>query len=101
MPSIPPRVAEQVEIAVKYRGYLDRQVKQISEQKRLESQLLPSGIEYLPLQGMRIEARHRLDQVRPLTLGQASRVEGVSPADIAVLMAYVRNAEKDSQRSEG
>lgn len=91
---VPPRVAEQVEISIKYRGYLDRQVKQIHEQKRLESQRIPDSLDYLQLEGMRNEARQKLDRVRPLTLGQASRVEGVSPADIAVLMAYVKRFER-------
>ena len=91
---VPPRVAEQVEISIKYRGYLDRQVKQIHEQKRLESQRIPNSLDYHQLEGMRNEARQKLDRVRPLTLGQASRVEGVSPADIAVLMAHVKRFER-------
>lgn len=89
-PQADGRVAEQVEITIKYRGYLDRQIKQIHEQRRLESQPLPMDLDYAALEGMRNEARQRLGRVRPLTLGQASRVEGVSPADIAVLMAYVK-----------
>ncbi|MCB9769794.1 MAG: tRNA uridine-5-carboxymethylaminomethyl(34) synthesis enzyme MnmG [Candidatus Omnitrophica bacterium] len=90
-----PRVAEQVEISVKYRGYLDRQIRQIHEQKRLESQAIPINLDYLTLEGMRNEARQKLSLVRPLTLGQASRVEGVSPADIAVLMAFVKRFERN------
>jgi tRNA uridine 5-carboxymethylaminomethyl modification enzyme len=84
------RVIEQVEITIKYRGYLERQERQIQEQKRMEKQQLPSDLDYLALPGMRMEARHRLDRVRPLTLGQAARIEGVSPADIAVLMAFIK-----------
>ncbi|MCA9439307.1 MAG: FAD-dependent oxidoreductase, partial [Candidatus Omnitrophica bacterium] len=93
-----PRVAEQVEISVKYRGYLDRQIRQIHEQKRLESQAIPINLDYLTLEGMRNEARQKLSLVRPLTLGQASRVEGVSPADIAVLMAFVKRFERNGAR---
>lgn len=85
------RVAEQVEIAIKYRGYIDRQLRQIHEQKRMESQIIPVDLDYLHLDGMRMEARIRLGGIRPMTLGQASRVEGVSPADIAVLMSHLRN----------
>jgi tRNA uridine 5-carboxymethylaminomethyl modification enzyme len=88
------RVSEQVEIAIKYRGYLERQTRQIEEQKRMESHLLPEDLDYSTLQGMRMEARLRLANVRPLSLGQAARVEGVSPADIAVLMANIKNGRK-------
>jgi tRNA uridine 5-carboxymethylaminomethyl modification enzyme len=84
------RIGEQVEITIKYRGYLERQLRQIEEQKRMESCRLPESLDYLNLEGMRIEGRQRLDRIRPMTLGQASRVEGVSPADIAVLMAHVK-----------
>lgn len=84
------RVAEQVEIAIKYRGYLERQKRQIQEQKRMEANLIPLDLNYQEMQGMRMEARLKLEKVRPMTLGQAARVEGVSPADIAVLMANLR-----------
>lgn len=84
------RIAEQVEIAIKYRGYLERQQRQIAEQHRMEAHPVPVEMDFLGMEGMRIEARQRLANVRPLTLGQASRVEGVSPADIAVLMAYLK-----------
>ncbi len=86
----PDRVAEQVEISIKYRGYLERQKRQIQEQKRLETTRIPEGLDYRALQGMRMEARLKLERIRPMTLGQAARVEGVSPADIAVLMANLR-----------
>jgi tRNA uridine 5-carboxymethylaminomethyl modification enzyme len=84
------RVAEQVEIVIKYRGYLERQKRQIQEQRRMESHLLPPDLDYRAMQGMRMEARLKLERIRPMTLGQAARVEGVSPADIAVLMANLR-----------
>ncbi|KXK32270.1 MAG: tRNA uridine 5-carboxymethylaminomethyl modification enzyme MnmG [Candidatus Hinthialibacteria bacterium OLB16] len=95
------RVVEQVEIAVKYHGYIDRQQRQIQQQKRLESQLIPVNLDYLNLGGMRNEARFRLDRIRPMTLGQASRVEGVSPADIAVLMSHLRNGDGKKQDETG
>jgi len=84
------RVVEQVEVTVKYRGYLERQQRQIAEQSRMETSPIPADFDYHGMIGMRNEAQIRLDQVRPMTLGQASRVEGVSPADIAVLMAHLK-----------
>ncbi len=86
----PDRVAEQVEIAIKYQGYLERQKRQIQEQRRMEANLLPLDLDYRAMQGMRMEARLKLEKIRPMTLGQAARTEGVSPADIAVLMANLR-----------
>jgi tRNA uridine 5-carboxymethylaminomethyl modification enzyme len=88
------RISEQVEIAIKYRGYLERQQRQIAEQHRMEAHPVPVEMDFHGMEGMRIEARQRLANVRPLTLGQASRVEGVSPADIAVLMAHLKRNPK-------
>lgn len=88
-PPMPAAVAEAVEIEVKYRGYIDRQLRQVEEMRRLESRPLPPDIDYLGLLGLRIEARQKLDKIRPLSLGQASRISGVSPADIGALMVYL------------
>ena len=88
------RISEQVEIAIKYRGYLERQQRQIAEQHRMEAHPVPVEMDFHGMEGMRIEARQRLANVRPLTLGQASRIEGVSPADIAVLMAHLKRNPK-------
>lgn len=85
-PPLPPDVAEQVEISVKYEGYLRRQEKQVAEFRRMESRKLPPEIDYHAIQGLRLEAREKLSAQRPLDLGQASRISGVSPADIAALM---------------
>ena len=78
-----------MELAVKYEGYIRRQEKQIAEMERLENRLLPEDIDYSAIQGLRLEAREKLARLRPRSLGQAGRVSGVSPADIAVLMVYL------------
>ena len=88
-PELPPEVGEQVELAVKYEGYIRRQEKQIAEMERLENRLLPEDIDYAAIRGLRLEAREKLAKLRPRSLGQAGRVSGVSPADIAVLMVYL------------
>jgi len=85
-PDLPPDVREQVEISVKYEGYIQRQLQEVEELHRMESRTLPAGADYSSIQGLRLEAREKLAAVRPLDLGQASRISGVSPADIAVLM---------------
>ena len=88
-PELPPEVQEAVEIAVKYQGYIDRQLRQVAEQRKLEDRPLPPDLDYQSLAGLRLEAREKLDRIRPLNLGQASRISGVSPADVAVLMVYL------------
>ena len=88
-PELPEDVAEQVEISVKYEGYIRRQEKQVEELRQLEKHRLPPDMEYSHIQGLRLEAREKLAAVRPLDLGQASRISGVSPADIAALMIWL------------
>ena len=88
-PALPPAVAEQVEISVKYQGYIDRQNRQVEGMRKLEDRPLPPDVDYLSIQGLRLEARQKLDKIRPLNLGQASRVSGVSPADVTALMIYL------------
>ena len=80
-----------MEISIKYEGYINRQIRQAEQFKRLESKKLPDGIDYSSIDGLRIEARQKLDKIRPKSLGQASRISGVNPADIAVLMVYLKN----------
>ncbi len=89
MPHLPPEVAEQVEISVKYEGYIQRQLQEVEELRRMESRVLPTDIDYGSIQGLRLEAREKLNAVRPLHLGQAARISGVSPADIAALMIWL------------
>lgn len=85
-PELSTAVAESVEISVKYAGYIARQTRQVEEMRRLEDRALPPDLDYAALAGLRLEARQKLARIRPLNLGQASRISGVSPADIAVLM---------------
>lgn len=88
-PPLSPQVTEQVEISVKYEGYIQRQQRQVAEFQRMESHTLPPDLDYASIQGLRLEAREKLNAVRPLNLGQAGRISGVSPADMAVLMVYL------------
>ena len=88
-PSLSREIREQVEISVKYEGYIHRQLSQVEEFEKLEQHRLPSDIDYSRIQGLRLEAREKLSAVRPLNLGQASRISGVSPADVAALMIYL------------
>ena len=88
-PALPRDIAEQVEITVKYEGYIQRQQKQVEEFERLERRLLPEDLDYAHIQGLRLEAREKLSAVRPRSLGQAGRISGVSPADMAALMIYL------------
>ena len=85
-PQVAEQVAEQVEISLKYAGYIARQQRQVEEMRRLEGKLLPEDINYEALAGLRLEARQKLTAIRPRSLGQAARISGVSPADIAALM---------------
>ena len=88
-PAVTVAGMEAVEIAVKYQGYIDRQLRQVAEQRKMENRPLPPDLDYLSLRGLRTEARQKLDKIRPLNLGQASRISGVSPADIAALMIHL------------
>ena len=88
-PALSPDITEQVEISVKYQGYIHRQLRQAEELRKLEDRPLPPDVDYLSIQGLRLEARQKLDKIRPLNLGQASRVSGVSPADVTALMIYL------------
>ena len=92
-PELPHAVTESVEIQIKYEGYLARQQKQVEEFKREESRLLPEDIDYESIAGLRIEAQQKLSRIRPVSLGQAGRISGVSPADIAVLMIYLESIQ--------
>ena len=85
-PALDAAVREQVEISVKYEGYIRRQMKQVAEFEKLERHALPADMDYHSIQGLRLEAREKLTEIKPLNLGQASRISGVSPADIAALM---------------
>ena len=87
-------IGEQVNIIAKYEGYIDKQLKQIDQFKKLENKRLPEVIDYLSIDGLRIEARQKLDAIRPISIGQASRISGVSPADISVLLIYLEQMRR-------
>ena len=89
-PELPVAVREQVEISVKYEGYIRRQQRQVEDFEQLEKHALPDRMDYSAIQGLRLEAREKLDAVRPLNLGQASRISGVSPADVGALMIWLQ-----------
>ena len=93
-PDLPQDVQEQVNIQIKYAGYIDQQLKQVEQFKKLEGRLLPMELDYETIQGLRLEARQKLNLVRPENLGQASRITGVSPADISVLLIYMEQMKR-------
>ena len=91
-PALSAAVTEEVEIQIKYAGYLTRQEKQVADFKKEESRLLPADIDYNAIAGLRLEARQKLSRIRPMSIGQAGRISGVSPADIAVLLIYLEQS---------
>ena len=92
-PELPEAVTNEVEIQVKYAGYLERQQRQVEEFRKEESRLLPPDIHYEDIAGLRLEARQKLAEIRPLSIGQAGRISGVSPSDIAVLLIYLEQQQ--------
>lgn len=89
-PEIPFDVIEQVNINIKYDGYIKRQMRQVEQFKKMESRKIPNNIDYDKIESLRIEARQKLKEIRPLSIGQASRISGVSPADVSVLLVYLK-----------
>ena len=98
-PALPKAVREQVEISVKYEGYIRRQLSQVEEFEKLEQHALPADADYTSIQGLRLEAREKLNAVRPLNLGQAGRISGVSPADMGALMIYLEKRGSKNERN--
>ncbi|MGL5244904.1 MAG: tRNA uridine-5-carboxymethylaminomethyl(34) synthesis enzyme MnmG [Sarcina sp.] len=90
-PSLPRDIGEQVNIIAKYEGYIEKQLEQVEQFKKFERKLIPLEIQYTDVKGLRIEAIQKLSNIRPLNIGQASRISGVSPADISVLLIYLEN----------
>ena len=99
-PDLDPAIFEQVEIAVKYEGYIKKQLASVDAMRRLEKKLLPPDINYSEITGLRLEAREKLNRIRPLNIGQASRISGVSPADISVLMIYLMKNKSAEAKDE-
>lgn len=88
-PNLPSAVVRTAEIQVKYQGYIKREISEVERQKKLEDKKLPINIEYKEILGLRLEAAEKLDRIRPMNIGQASRISGVNPADISVLLIYL------------
>ena len=97
-PALDRAVTEQVEISLKYAGYIARQQRQVEEMRRLEHKALPPDLDYAALSGLRLEARQKLAAIRPLNLGQAGRISGVSPADVAALMIHLERDHSPEER---
>lgn len=97
-PNLSKEVAEEVEIQVKYEGYIKLQEAQVEKFKKLEKKLLPETICYNDIKGLRIEARQKLDKIKPSSVGQASRISGVSPADVSVLLIYLEQLKKEDDK---
>jgi tRNA uridine 5-carboxymethylaminomethyl modification enzyme len=91
IPALNPLIADAVEVAIKYDGYIERQQRQIEQFRRLESQRIPFGFAYSQLSGLRREAKEKFTRIEPRTLGQASRIPGITSSDVAVLMVHLRS----------
>ena len=90
-------IIDQVDIFIKYEGYINRQKKQVEQFKKLENKRIPESIDYDNVKSLRIEAVQKLKEYRPVSIGQASRISGVSPADISVLLVYMKMKGKLSE----
>ncbi len=99
-PKLPDEVAEQVNINIKYDGYIKRQIKQVENFKKLEVKKIPEDFDYDDVNSLRIEARQKLKQYQPVNIGQASRISGVSPADISVLLVYMEQMRQKNSKKE-
>ena len=99
-PELPDEVAEQVNINIKYDGYIKRQIKQVENFKKFEVKKIPEDFDYDDVNSLRIEARQKLKQYQPVNIGQASRISGVSPADISVLLVYMEQMRQKNSKKE-
>ena len=96
-PELSEQEKEEVEIQIKYEGYIKMQEAQVEKFKKIESKLLPEDLDYYKIKGISLEARQKLDKLKPYSIGQASRISGVSPADISVLLIYMQGYKKDNE----
>ena len=94
-PALDREVARQVEIAIKYEGYIERQQVEVNRFKNLENKEIPSSFDYSVVPSLRLEARQKLEKIRPTTIGQAGRISGVSPADMSILMVWLKRQTSD------
>ena len=98
-PDLPAQVCEQVEITIKYEGYIKKQLEQVEQMRRLEGKQLPGDLDYQSIGGLRLEAVEKLTRLRPLNIGQASRISGVSPADVSVLLIWLSQHHASAQNA--
>ena len=94
LPEINEEAKQQVEISITYEGYIKKQLEQVEKMKKLEEKLIPESIDYALVANLRDEAREKLADIRPISIGQAARISGVSPADISVLMIYLEQQKR-------
>ena len=95
---LPKDVIEQININIKYEGYILRQQRQVEQFKKMENKKIPEDIDYSKISGLRIEARQKLEKFKPISIGQASRISGVSPADISVLLVYMMQHKSNNKK---
>lgn len=98
-PNLNPNIFEQVEIEIKYEGYIQKQLKQVEQMKKLEKKHLPNDFDYKNIKGLRLEAQEKLNKIKPLNIGQASRISGVSPADISVLLIWLSGLNRSNNEN--
>ena len=98
-PDLDPNIFEQIMVEIKYEGYISKQLAIIEQVRRLESKLLPKQMDYEKIDGLRLEAREKLNKVRPENIGQASRISGVNPADISVLVIYLASLKNHTEET--
>jgi tRNA uridine 5-carboxymethylaminomethyl modification enzyme len=101
LPEVPPQVAAEVEIMIKYQGYIDRQERQVEKMKRMEAVGLPESLDYAEVHGLTREVREKLGRVRPLSLGQASRISGVTPAALMALQVHLKKLRVGEGAKDG
>jgi tRNA uridine 5-carboxymethylaminomethyl modification enzyme len=95
-PKLPKSVQTTAEILIKYDGYIKRELAEVERQKKLEDRRLPDSLDYSKIQGLRLEADEKLNEIKPFNIAQASRISGVNPADINVLLIYLSTRKKDN-----
>lgn len=95
-PDLPPEVQEQVDLSIKYEGYIKIQLEQVEQMRKLERKSLPSDLDYSQIRGLRLEAIEKLSKIKPLSVGQASRISGVNPADVSVLLVWLEQNRRES-----
>ena len=93
-PTLSEEVKEQVELRIKYEGYIGIQLEQVEAMRKLEAKALPDDVDYKSIRGLRLEAQEKLNKIRPLSIGQASRISGVNPADVSVLLIWLEQEKR-------